>query len=111
VPVTLIAEVPAPPTLMLNIVPGFDLVIGPGLNAPVLLADGLGLFGAPTPTFAAPYNLASFGLPSGHGVFEIPNLVAPPVPLGIMFSLAAIYADPTSPVGLRATHVGGPHSL
>ena len=110
-PVTLIAEVPAPPTIMLGIAPGFDLVIGPGLNSPIVLTDGLGLFGPPTPTFVAPYGLASFGLPAGHGLFEILDIVAPAVPLGITFSLAAVYADPSSPIGLNATHVGGPYSL
>jgi hypothetical protein len=109
VPVTLLAQTPATPPILLGIAPGFDLMIGPGLVSPIVLLDGLGVFGPPTGTTTGTYSLIPFGVPSPTGILEVP-LVAPP-PLGFTFSLAAIYADPTSPIGVNATHVSGPYPL
>ena len=110
-PVTLIAEAPAPSPFILNLAPGFDLAVGPGLGSPVVLADGLGIFGPPTGTTTVPDPLSSFGVPGQRSLLELMGIVAPPVPLGITFSLAAVYLTGASPIGLNATHVSGPYSL
>lgn len=76
---------------------GADLVlaVGPptGSTGPVAaLFDGLGLFGAP--------DGASF---DAAGEFRSPTFFAPIPALGFVFTLQAIYADPSAPAGFRLT--------
>ncbi len=111
VPFTLLAEIPAPTALLLSITPSFELALGPGLASPIVLVDGLGLFGPASGAVTAPDDLSVLGGPAARSLFEIPGLVAPSPPLGTTFSLAAIFADPSSPIGLNVTHIGGPHGM
>jgi hypothetical protein len=108
--VTLLAQAPAPAPILVSFGSGFDLVIGPGLGAPIVLADGLGIFGPPTGAASVPQDLSFFNVTTGQGVFSVSNLFAPPT-LGITVSLVAVYSHPLSPIGLGTTHVSGPYTF
>lgn len=80
--------------------PGTDLLVGVNLTTAFALFDGLGLYGPPVATTLGSDPL---GTPP-YGAMRFINCVHLPNPaLGIPVAVQAVYFDPTSPAGFRAT--------
>jgi hypothetical protein len=111
VPITLIADTAAPTPFVFTPVFGFNLVVGPGVGSPLIICDGLGIFGPAITTGATTHyeDLSTFGVNTVRGVFRTSGLALPP--LGITVSLMAVFQDPTSPTSYNVTHVSGPYTF
>jgi hypothetical protein len=108
-PVTLLLDFASAGPALISIIPGFDVAVGVGFGLPFPLTDGLGLFGPPTPGATLQQWSPALGAPNvPRGLFEIRDLVAPPVVIGAVIALQAVYADLSSPIGLGVTHLNFP---
>jgi hypothetical protein len=111
VSLTLVADTAAPSPFVISPA-GMNFVVGPGLGSPLILCDGLGIFGPAAPVFGSTHfeDLATFGVPVLRGVFRSPAIVAPP-PLGLTISFLAVYQNVTVPAGIGITHISGPYTF
>lgn len=111
VPLTLVADTAAPSPFVISPA-GMNFAVGPGLGSPIILADGLGVFGPANLDGATTHfeDLSTFGISTPRSVFRSPGLIAPP-PLGVTVSFLAVFQNVTVPAGIGITHISGPYTF
>lgn len=109
---SLVVDLTQPAPTIINFSSGLTASLSTLLGSPLALVDGLGILGPPTSVkLSATSQSIHPALPSSHTFFHFDGLVAPIQPLGISFSIQAIFLDAQSPLGLNATHPLGRFSL
>jgi hypothetical protein len=109
VPMTLVADLASPsPFVYTPPGSGLNLVVGPGLGSPVVLADGLGLMGPSDGSLTHGEDLSTFGVSTLRSVYRSAPITLPGT-LGMWISFAAVWGDIASPISFSVTPPSGPY--